>query len=272
MLGKVIVHGPSRDAARRLLVEALDDTAILGLTTNAGFLRAVAASDQFAAAAIDTSWLDGNFVDVDLPDEAWVLAAWAIATTGDTAETPFDRNDGWRLGGPAAPIRVDLRHVDDGGSVGSVVQVWPVDHRVRFRDRELTVVDAGSSESALSIDVDGVRVRGRVLAHPARIDVAYRGQTWTFARPDVFGGATRTVLLDGTVTAPMPGTVLEVRVETGQQVTAGDVLGVLEAMKMELALTSPSDGTVVRVEATPGGQFELGATLLVVEPAAPDEG
>ena len=58
MLGKVIAHGPDREAARRALVDALDDTAILGLTTNVGFLRALAASDEFRDATIDTAWLD----------------------------------------------------------------------------------------------------------------------------------------------------------------------------------------------------------------------
>ena len=58
MLGKVIAHGPDRETARRALVEALEDTAILGLTTNVGFVRALAASDEFRDATIDTAWLD----------------------------------------------------------------------------------------------------------------------------------------------------------------------------------------------------------------------
>ena len=63
MLGKVIVHGATREDARRALVAALDDTAILGLTTNAGFLRALAASDEFRDATIDTAWLDTAVVE-----------------------------------------------------------------------------------------------------------------------------------------------------------------------------------------------------------------
>ena len=62
MLGKVIAHGPDREAARQALVAALDDTAILGLTTNAGFLRALVASDEFRDATIDTAWLDHHDV------------------------------------------------------------------------------------------------------------------------------------------------------------------------------------------------------------------
>ncbi len=62
MLGKVIVHAPRREAARRSLLGALDDSAILGLVTNLGFLRALADTDAFRDAAIDTAWLDRHAV------------------------------------------------------------------------------------------------------------------------------------------------------------------------------------------------------------------
>ncbi len=63
----------------------------------------------------------------------------------------------------------------------------------------------------------------------------------------------------------MPGTVLAVDVEVGQSVTAGQRLGVLEAMKMELALKAPHDGTVTTVGAATGDQVALGAVLFEVQ-------
>ena len=62
MLGKVIAWGADREAARAALVDALGETAILGITTNTGFLRALAASDEFRDATIDTAWLDRHEV------------------------------------------------------------------------------------------------------------------------------------------------------------------------------------------------------------------
>jgi acetyl-CoA/propionyl-CoA carboxylase, biotin carboxylase, biotin carboxyl carrier protein len=69
----------------------------------------------------------------------------------------------------------------------------------------------------------------------------------------------------------MPGTVLAVRVEEGQVVTAGEILGVLEAMKMELSLTAPYDGTVTEVGAKAGDRVALGQQIFLVAPAAEQE-
>ncbi|WP_421118435.1 biotin/lipoyl-containing protein [Aquihabitans daechungensis] len=64
----------------------------------------------------------------------------------------------------------------------------------------------------------------------------------------------------------MPGVVLDVRVEPGQHVTAGQTLVVLEAMKMEHHMAAPADGTVAEVRVAAGDQVANGALLLVFEP------
>ena len=95
MLGKVIAHGPDREAARRALVEALDATGILGLTTNTGFLRALVASDEFRQATIDTAWLDTAEVEPPARDVPRVFAAWIqallVAVAGHRAPVPGRR-------------------------------------------------------------------------------------------------------------------------------------------------------------------------------------
>jgi biotin carboxyl carrier protein len=68
----------------------------------------------------------------------------------------------------------------------------------------------------------------------------------------------------GSLTAPMPGTVVRVAAEKGQQVAAGDVLVVLEAMKMEHAVRATADGTVEDVLVAAGQQVDDGAVLVVV--------
>ena len=90
MLGKVIAYGRDREEARRRLVAALDDTVVLGLTTNTGFLRALAASDEFRDATIDTAWLDRTRGCRLRPadDVPRALAAWAGAPRADRRSRP----------------------------------------------------------------------------------------------------------------------------------------------------------------------------------------
>ena len=253
MLGKVIVRGPDRESARRALVAALDDTAILGLTTNTGFLRALAASDEFRDAAIDTAWLDRHTVPEPSPDLARVFVAWisAMLVAGRDAGHPF-RADGWRSGADPAPILVELD------------ETVPVDRaRGTVGDHEVYQLSAAHHVAVLSID--GRRERAVVNVQPHIVEAVHRGQRFVFERPDVFGDHALDVS-DGSVIAPMPGTVLDVRVSEGQTVAEGDVLGALEAMKMELSLKAPFAGTVTAVGAATGDQVALGATLFVVTP------
>ena len=66
------------------------------------------------------------------------------------------------------------------------------------------------------------------------------------------------------VNAPMPGTILKVNVTQGQAVKSGDVLCILEAMKMENEIMAPKDGTVTQVVVSKGATVDTGAPLLVI--------
>ena len=259
MLGKVVVHAADRESARRALVTALDDTAILGLTTNTGFLRALAASDAFRDNEIDTSWLDRDDrpaltpPDDELPR---VLVAWtqAMLTALTDSGHPFQA-DGFRLGtAPAAQV-VEL---------DETVMVDRAAGRVTTARASYDVTQLGGENHVLTLLVDGRRVSAVVNVQPHVAEVAWQGHRFVFERPDVFGDH-GPAAGDGTLLAPMPGTVLTVRVVEGARVAAGDPLGTMEAMKMELALSAPFDGTVTQVGAAAGEQVALGARLFVVE-------
>jgi acetyl-CoA/propionyl-CoA carboxylase, biotin carboxylase, biotin carboxyl carrier protein len=261
LLGKVIVHGATREAARRSLLQALDDTAILGLTTNVGFLRQLAASDAFRDAAIDTAWLDRHLDEfvLEAPPEVAVVAAWWLAEHEAAADPshPFGAADGWRLAGAAVPVLVELD--------GVVVTVDRAAGTVATSERTWRVRPVTGPGAARRLEIDGVIHEAYVEVDPHTVTVGYRGQPHVLARPDAFGPTGSTTLSDGSVTAPMPGTVLDVRASVGQAVRAGDILGVMEAMKMELALTAPYDGTLTTVDVAVGQQVGLGDTLFVVE-------
>ena len=225
MLGKVIAHGPDREAARQALVQALDDTAILGLTTNAGFLRALLASEEFRDATIDTAWLDRHDVPAPDPGPARALAAWAVFRSEQETAGPF-RSDGFRIASAAAPVVVEL-------------------------------------DEPVTLAVPPERDPAAVVRHD-QVEVVQHGQRFVFERPDVMVRHAA-VAGDGTLLSPMPGTVLDVRVAVGDDVEEGQVLGVIEAMKMELSLKAPFAGTVTTVGGEAGRQVALGDTLFVVE-------
>jgi acetyl-CoA/propionyl-CoA carboxylase biotin carboxyl carrier protein len=254
MLGKVIVHGPDREAARRGLVAALDETAVLGLTTNTGFLRALAASDEFRDATIDTAWLDRNEVPAPSEDDARTLAAWVQATALRAADSGPFAADGFRPGGEPAPLRVELDRPVPVDVPAGLVDGQPVRQLAQGEEAGVVRLEAATAEGRTTVFV-------RLDRHGA--EVVHRGQRFTFRRPDP--AADQGAAGDSSVLAPMPGTVLDVRVEEGQAVAEGDVLGVMEAMKMELALKAPHAGTVTAVGARTGDQVALGARLFEVE-------
>jgi acetyl-CoA/propionyl-CoA carboxylase biotin carboxyl carrier protein len=268
MLGKISVHAPNRESARRALIGALDDTAILGLTTNLGFLRQLLDDPAYRAAEVDTGWLDrnpGHFRDE--PDDlaacigAWALAGKRVAASGDgDARDPFGVGDGWRTGGPSAPVLVELL-------AGDQVKVLRVDEpagRVASEEQDWAVHALVESDDFYRLEIDGVVHEAYVEIDAHGVTVAHRGRTSRLDRPDVFGPTRGIATSDGMVTAPMPGTILSLSVAQGQAVSTGDTLGVMEAMKMELALKAPIDGVVAEVNATEGEQVSMGETLFRV--------
>lgn len=68
-----------------------------------------------------------------------------------------------------------------------------------------------------------------------------------------------------TISAPMPGTILDVRVSEGQSVKAGDILFILEAMKMENEIVSPKDGVVNKIHTSKSSNVSTGDALITIE-------
>ena len=287
MIAKLIVWDRDRAAAVRRLGRALDDCRIAGLTTNLPFLGAIAAHPAFAAADLDTRFIERHRADL-LPDrtpagdDALALAALGVladrrraaaaraAASGDPG-SPWHDAGGWRLNDEAREV-IAFRDPEADGAVAEIGVGYRRDGALALSLPGGGAVTARAEldrEGRLLADLDGVRVAGTWVR---------RGLDLTVIRPRAgrAGGIHRLSLVDpvaeaeagadtGALTAPMPGKVVAVLVEEGAAVAKGAPLVVLEAMKMEHTVTAPRDGTVARLPFAPGDQVEEGAELVGFE-------
>ncbi|MEV7677504.1 biotin carboxylase N-terminal domain-containing protein [Streptomyces sp. NPDC088341] len=260
MLSKVIAHGPDRATALRKLRAALAGTVTLGVTTNAGFLRRLLAHPSVVAGDLDTGLVERD-VESLLPDgvppEVYAAAAAVRqaelrppATAGWV--DPFSVPDGWRLGGEPAPVTHQLR----------VPGLEPVAHRVLPGDR--------SRVEPARVTVTGSADGVTHTFHRAGDWLGRDGEGWHVVDFDPVEAALRGSGAAGgadSLVAPMPGTVTVVKVAVGDEVTAGQSLLVVEAMKMEHVISAPHAGTVTELDVIPGSTVAMDQILVVVTPA-----
>ncbi|MFJ3970731.1 biotin carboxylase N-terminal domain-containing protein [Streptomyces parvus] len=259
MLSKVIAYGPDRATAIRKLRAALADTVILGVPTNAGFLRRLLAHPDVVAGNLDTGLVEREaegLVPDGVPDEVYAAAAAvrldALAPRPDAGgwTDPFSVPSGWRTGGVRAPLVFPLRVAGhEPVAQGSPVSATVGPDRVTI-ELEGTVAHFHRSGDWLGRDGDTWHVQDH---DPVEASLSGAGRS----------GA-------DTLAAPMPGTVTVVKVAVGDEVEAGQSLLVVEAMKMEHVISAPHAGTVTELDVTAGATVAMDQVLAVVVPAAAD--
>ncbi|MBB1491741.1 acetyl/propionyl/methylcrotonyl-CoA carboxylase subunit alpha [Paracoccus sp. MC1854] len=251
MIAKVITHGPTRAIALRALETALVDTEVAGTVTNIDFLIALTRHEGFRNGEVDTGLiardLDQLLNQAEPSPETRALAALGVAGLHD----PKVR------GGVTlwSPLR---RTVTWEGGEGVVEVLGPGTARVTLDGTAHDVLWQGERWW-----VNGAPRRSRIVTHPAGVSV-FGGRSLTLVPQDPLDRQAEAAG-GGLTLSPMPGLVKAVFVGAGQQVSAGDRLAILEAMKMEHTLTAARDGTVAEVLAAAGDQVEAGAPLIRLE-------
>ena len=257
MLAKVVAYGSDRATAARRLRDALRRARIHGLVTNRDLLVAILDDPDFLAGKVSTAFLDTFEMPTRETDPgAPVAAALALAERAGRARTVQARVPvAWR-NVVAHPQRTEFE--------GEIVVEW-------FGGRDGYTVDGHTV----------VEVRGEPNRppSPSRPTACGRRTTWSCSGDAVDVDSPRghvrlnrvprfvdpaDAVASGSLLAPMPGTVVRVAVEQGAQVAAGDVVLVLEAMKMQHTVTAPGAGTVTEINVQPGAQVASGEVLAVV--------
>jgi acetyl/propionyl-CoA carboxylase alpha subunit len=139
---------------------------------------------------------------------------------------------------------------------------------IRFGEsvRQASLRALGDGEAIVTLD--GVPARLWIATQGDDVFVHAAGRAWRVTAIDAVDAAHGHGAGDDAVIAPMPGTVVAVPVVAGAQVKRGDVLIVLESMKLETSLKAPRDGVVATVPLAPGATFERGAVLVTLAPEA----
>ena len=236
MIAKLIVSGDDRDEAVDRLIDTLAHTQLVGVPSNAGFLRRCAMSDAFHDATHHVNWIaeqgDALTAAPEAHQHASVMAVCDVQLDAPGAAQPWDVKDGWRMnrasmhraavavGGDADWIDPDDYDVDDSLPLPLVTDLSP---------RRYAVTTAGDS------------VLVEVPDYDADVEALLGGDA---------------------VKAPMPGKVIAMNVKAGDTVTHGQTLAVMEAMKMEHSLGAPRDGVVESVSGEVGEQVAEGVVLV----------
>jgi acetyl-CoA carboxylase biotin carboxylase subunit len=263
LLVKIIAHAATRDEAIGRLRHALEQTTLLGLTTNQAYLIAILDQPAFRAGDLSTRFLDEHLADWrpagDLTEA--VLAAALARYQRDAAGGP-----GYWRNNPSSPIRypfqrggqaVECRLRPAPREKGRFAAVLSLDEAV-----EHTVTLDAYEAPDMVLSIDGSRRRVVVLPQGDTWWVQSGPQTIRLEESPLLPAPHRPAGIGGSLRAPMPGAVLAVMVEVGQTVAEGQALMKLEAMKMEHTIRAATAGVVEAVYFAVGDQ--VGADELLV--------
>ena len=272
MLAKVIAHGSNRDEAIRRLSGALRTARVTGVITNIDLVRGIISSAEFAGADLHTGLLAQHIDRWARPPltaeqrrayaAAAALAQAARASENSPVQTGIPtafRNV------PSAPRRRRYEH--DGQQID--IDYQSMRGRLTLSGENDLHVESVTSDGARLVTL-GVSAAYAVDDGESVVDVhGPYGSVTLDVVPDFSDPAEQ--VAEGSLLAPMPGTVAAVHAEPGQRIAAGAPVVVVEAMKMQHTIGAPADGIVAEINVEPGAQVAAGAVLAVIDPEPADQ-
>jgi 3-methylcrotonyl-CoA carboxylase alpha subunit len=288
LLGKVIAWAPSRTLAAGKLRGALERTHCAGVHTNERWLARILAAPRFLDVQHSIAFLEAHGQEIKdslvpkptVERRAVALAALAIHDTrGSPARSagamsaalasPWATSDGYT---PNLPATVQFSLQLRGQQRSIEIESGPKDPTtIRVDDVAMDVAHVARTEGFIAASLDGVRVKARAFVYEIRVHVWLDGEHYEFLHEDPRSKEFSASASRGDLTTPLPGVVAAVAVVPGQAVAAGDVLMVIEAMKMEHTITAPYAGTVQSVHFARGDRVPEGSALLELAAAAAEK-
>ena len=257
MIAKIIATGANRDEALRRLVQAVRGTHLLGVATNREFLLDALSVEEFRRGDATTAFIGKHYADGFKPGEGDPVAILLAAILA--AETA---GQGWSSNGKQAH-QVNL--ASDGSEtivrVARAGQRWSAQSDAH--SASIAIVERG--DTLVRFEVDGLLRRAVYLCDSDEIAIDLDGRVYRFEDTTYRAPSRASAGGDGVMRAPMTGTITAVRVGQDQLVARGDVLAVLEAMKMEQQIIAPIGGKVTTVAVAANQQVAARDILFIVE-------
>lgn len=290
MIAKLVVWGETRPQALARLAAALGDYQVDGLVSNIPFLRRIVLHPAFAAAELDTGFIERYREDL-FPTTTAVTAEHLAAAAlihlllcqriSEQASDPWQALLGWRLNS-SAEHRLDIETADGelhpcvlGFTQGASFHGDALAHglRIDLSSEHASVFDGAVqwiSEGEVALTLDGHRRLVRYAQRPGRgarhLTLFVDGSSLHFTCQPADEHISGQSVTDHALTAPMNGTLVSILVEAGQSVRAGTPLVVMEAMKMEHSIRAPADGVVEALHYQTGDAVNAGVELLAFVP------
>ncbi|CAB3837271.1 acetyl/propionyl/methylcrotonyl-CoA carboxylase subunit alpha [Achromobacter deleyi] len=272
MVAKVIASAADRTAALAALKAGLNETALLGVNSNLGYLLRLLDDPGVLAGQVHTRYLDEN---KSLQTPRSRLAAVAVCATL-TLPLPAVATAPWQASGPCGAI--DRKFLDAGAPLGRVRFLLDAEPTVAaLQDMDRGDVRVGDSQRSWHVSRDASGFGGVVDGW--RWEVCRASDGWNLqvagdhytARPIPQNCDAGAQDVSG-ATAPMSGIIAAVTVQPGDYVRPGDVLAVIEAMKMEYSIVADVEGTVEHLRYRSGDSVREGELIADIAQAAPMAG
>ena len=269
LLGKVVAHADTREAAIDRLVAALDELRVSGVATNTQWLARALLRPDFREGNVSTAFVARNGDALAIEPDVAALAPFAAAAyaaslaPASRVSSPWDLADGFRVN-MAPAIRVRLRaKTSMDATVGAQSADSAEVHVANAAPQRLTRLPARAPLQQWQSATGGERAS--VLVSDKRITVWQAHSQAIFTLDDGLQVDASASARAGSLSTPLPGVVVSVAVKEGDTVSAGQTLLVIEAMKMEHAIKAPRAGVVKALKHRVGDRVREGSLLAEVE-------